>query len=122
MIARGLLVLALALVPAAASPQASGKGPLVLRGPEKPAPPAPARTANADQAPAAPPSDIATGLMASPATPLIAPTAPNFGGSECRRACARDLYQCRVDRDEIDCNPAWMRCVIACPEVSSSLP
>lgn len=127
MLARVILVLALLLAPAAtlaqaqSSVQSSGKAPAALRGREKPKPPV-APTPGAEEIRASLPSDIATGLLTSPAPPLAAPIPPTFGGAECRRACARDLYQCRVQNDEVDCNPAWMRCVLACPELSSSLP
>jgi hypothetical protein len=119
MLARGVFVLALALAPAAAVGQAQVKGPAALRGPEQPAkvsapPPTPARPSL--------PTDVASGLLTSPAPPLSSPASANSGGSECRRSCAQDLYMCRADRDEVDCNPVWMRCVLSCPEASSSLP
>jgi hypothetical protein len=98
---------------------ADKSGYAVLRGPVRPPPPA---TVQPEQSRVSLPFDIATGLLTSPASPLVAPAPLTFGGAECRRSCARDLYQCRVARDEIDCNPVWMRCVLACPDASSSLP
>ena len=123
MIARGLIVLALALGPLAARGEGSGQaaGRPVLRGPERP-PRASSVHAISPLPRASLPPDMASELLASPAQPLAASTPASFGGAECRNTCALDLYLCRADRDEVDCNPVWTRCVVACPEGSSSLP
>jgi hypothetical protein len=104
------LVILLATTAGAA---ASGKpAPPLLRGPAKASAPAPAKPLTV-QAPA-------FGLAATPAGSVAGPdAAAAAGGAQCRLSCAHDLYMCRVDRDEVDCNPVWSRCVAACPEHSS---
>ena len=117
--------MALLLAPLAAygeiAGQATGKSGVapVLRGRERPVRSAPAISIVAQ--PGLPP-EIASRLTTSPVAPLTTTTSLSFGGAECRRSCAQDLYFCRADRDEVDCNPVWTRCVVACPEGSSSLP
>ena len=118
MAARALLLLAavLALAPVTAIGEGSATPgqPPVLRGKTQPAqPPAP---------PAISPrstldSDPSTSLLTSPAPSVERPGSP--GGAECRRSCAASLYLCRADRDEVDCNPVWVKCVVGCPEASS---
>jgi hypothetical protein len=109
MAARAFAVLAFGLALAGA---ASASQIVVLRGPVKPAPASAPKPETAAQALY---PDAGTGLLASP----MPSPGRSVGGSQCRRSCAGDLYRCRADRDEVDCNPVWMRCVLSCPEVSS---
>ena len=103
-----VIALLLALAPALAlAASAPAKAP-VLRGPAK------------SQAPASAISPI-TPLPRSPLESLQARQGAGVrgGGAQCRTGCANDLYICRVDQDEGDCNRVWSQCVAACPQSSS---
>lgn len=84
-----------------------------MRGPEKPDLPAP------------PPPIV----LASPLRPSVMPdTAPRIGGlssqaiggGQCRTSCARSYYRCLSGDDMSTCGPGWSRCLVACPDVTSS--
>jgi hypothetical protein len=107
----------LVLTPALAIAQPVVRAAPPLRGRAQPLPLPPA-TEPPTQGAAPLGVDPATGLLASPA--LGGRPTPLPGGGACRRSCASDLYLCREDRDEADCDPAWVRCVVGCPDASSS--
>lgn len=98
---------------------------IVLRGAQQPDATAPPAAAQAPAA-AAPVPDRLSGLDPKPAPGFSYDPAPRQaglsvapGGAQCRQACARTLYACRVSDDEEGCNPQWSQCVAACPEGSS---
>jgi len=105
------LALAIALTPALVI--AADAARPALRGQARPQ----ARAVSA----AAPASRAAT----SPLAGLLARSTPGYaerargGGAQCRQGCASELYICRVDSDDTDCNRIWSQCVAACPERSS---
>jgi hypothetical protein len=87
-----------------------------MRGPE-PKPEAPAKPA--------PPGPI---MSPAPYFEPLPDSAPRIGGlgeqrtggGICRTDCARQYYRCLSSDEMSNCGPAWSRCLISCPSVTSS--
>ena len=85
-----------------------------LRGPEKP-----------DLPPEAPPPIVLASPLRSSAMPDSAPrigglSAQATGGGQCHTACARRYYRCLSGDEMSICGPDWSRCLVGCPDVTSS--
>ncbi len=104
-----VLGLMLALAPALALAASAPSAAPVLRGASKPKP--------AAASPVTPPPPATRSALSTLQARLGADG--RGGGAQCRTGCANDLYICRVDQDDSECNRVWSQCVAACPTSSS---
>jgi hypothetical protein len=120
------LVLAAVACAAPAAAQRYGANPKPKQEEGVPVPPmrGPEPKPEASKAPAAP-SPI---MSPAPYFEPLPDTTPRIGGLDerptgggrCRTSCAQDYYRCLSGDGMSICGPAWSRCLISCPSVSSS--
>jgi hypothetical protein len=110
---------------ACAGPAAAQTTPRPKPKQEEGVPVPPMRPAQTPDPPAAAPPPV---VLASPLPSSMPDSAPRLGGlaaqarggAQCRTDCARRYYRCLSQDEMSSCGPAWSRCLIACPQVSSS--